>query len=93
VLPFIQYLVCLAIRGRAPATDRSPGQHAGRPIYNTHDLCISSVISFYRLLMLSKHLFRCFCFDELPPQSRNSIVETLLLIKVIIKEISGVNMY
>jgi hypothetical protein len=49
------------------------------------------VISSYRLLSSSKRLFVCFYFDELPDQSRNSGVEALLLIKVIIKEISSVN--
>jgi len=49
------------------------------------------VISSCRLLSSSKHLFVSFNFDELPDQSRNSGVEALLLIKVIIKEISGVN--
>jgi hypothetical protein len=42
-------------------------------------------------LSSSKRLFVCFYFDELPDQSRNSGVEALLLIKVIIKKISGVN--
>jgi hypothetical protein len=49
------------------------------------------VISSCRLLSSSKHLFVCFYFDELPDQSRNSGVEALLLIKVIVKEFAHMN--
>jgi hypothetical protein len=49
---------------------------------------------FVRLIVYgcpTKHLFVCFYFDELPDQLGDSRVEALLLLKLIIKEISGVN--
>ena len=59
--------------------------------FKVNAIFASLVISSCRLLMFVEAPVSLFLFRRAPGQSRNSGVEELLLIKIIIKEISDVN--